>query len=179
MLSSCRSLVIQAKGCAVSRRTLQERLESKMIPEPNSGCWLWLGGTNIVTCGRREPEHRPVIWFKGKHEYANRISFLAYKGSIPEGRLILHSCDNSLCVNPDHLYAGTHQDNSNDMIQRKRNHWQKQTHCKYGHPFEGQNLIVYTQQTEQGPRFKRFCRACLKRSNAIYYAENKKKGRSK
>jgi len=51
-----------------------------------------------------------------------------YFGPIPPGLWILHKCDNRLCVNPEHLYAGTRRDNSNDVITRGRLRGSKNTH---------------------------------------------------
>lgn len=84
--------------------------------EPNSGCWIWLGGTNehgygIIGLGHRED---------GVSK-AHRVSYELYKGPIPEGGNILHSCDLPACVNPAHLRVGTLSDNSKDCVSRGRN----------------------------------------------------------
>lgn len=54
---------------------------------------------------------------------ASRVSFVIYKGTIPNGLCILHSCDIPSCVNPDHLRLGTHLENIQDMISKKRDVW--------------------------------------------------------
>lgn len=77
-------------------------------------CWLWLG--TILQSG-----YGQISW-RGKGERAHRISYMIHYDEIPEGALILHHCDNPACVNPDHLYAGTHQDNMNDKTDRGRCH---------------------------------------------------------
>lgn len=60
-----------------------------------------------------------VIYVNGQRRYAHRYSYELHKG--PLGRLhALHSCDNPRCVNPDHLRAGTHQDNMREAKERKR-----------------------------------------------------------
>ena len=95
---------------------LTERIERLSIPEPMSGCWLWLGGTRTTRCGLRYG----FVGVRGKTLRAHRVSFEAFKGPIPPKLIICHTCDNSLCVNPDHLYAGTYQDNSEDCRRRGR-----------------------------------------------------------
>jgi hypothetical protein len=88
-----------------------ERFESKFIPEPNSGCWLWIGaGTNTV--GRFD--------LNGKLLQAARAAWQFYRGPIPDGMQINHKCDNGLCVNPDHLYPGTQARNMLDRKERGR-----------------------------------------------------------
>lgn len=58
--------------------------------------------------------------FRGRLIGAHRASWIAHKGEIPEGMWVLHLCDNPICINPDHLFLGTAQDNTNDMITKKR-----------------------------------------------------------
>ena len=79
----------------------------------SGGCWLWTGprfnhGYGMVTFGGI------------RNGLAHRVSFLIHNDQIPEGMWVLHRCDNRLCVNPAHLYAGTQQDNMRDMIERRR-----------------------------------------------------------
>lgn len=57
---------------------------------------------------------------EGKKIPAHRMAFMLYKGEIPDGKHVLHTCDNPECVNPKHLYAGTHSQNMADKRLRKR-----------------------------------------------------------
>lgn len=91
--------------------TLAQRIEEMSIPEPNSGCWLWLRSTLPSGYGN--------IGIDGKVWRAHRASWLAYRGEI--GMLhVLHRCDNPCCVNPDHLFLGTQSDNMRDMFSKSR-----------------------------------------------------------
>lgn len=92
-------------------------LETFSIPEPNSGCWLWLGATSrgygIVVLPRSQKR-------KNRNLLAHRLSYQDFVGPIPPGMGVLHHCDNPSCVNPQHLYCGTHRDNGRDALRRGR-----------------------------------------------------------
>jgi hypothetical protein len=94
------------------------RIEECSIPEPNSGCWLWLGQVNTRGYGklyvgsRRDKTRRCAV--------AHRAAYEAAHGPIPKGLVIRHRCDVPLCVNPDHLVSGTRRDNMADMVRRGR-----------------------------------------------------------
>ena len=55
-----------------------------------------------------------------KHEYAHRLAYKIFKGSIPKGMVVMHSCDNPACCNPEHLQLGTVKDNVHDALQKGR-----------------------------------------------------------
>lgn len=84
----------------------------KISPEPMSGCWLWIGAHNPKGYGR--------VNFKGDNRYAHRVSYLLSCDEIPEGILVLHKCDTPACVNPDHLFLGTNDDNMIDRNKKGR-----------------------------------------------------------
>lgn len=53
---------------------------------------------------------------------AHRAAYIAFVGSIPDGMYVCHKCDVKICVNPDHLFVGTHDDNVMDMVKKRRNY---------------------------------------------------------
>jgi hypothetical protein len=91
---------------------LKERIECKSIPEPNNGCWLWTSFYDPQGYGR--------IQYRGECCKAPRLSYEAFKGPIPKGLHVLHTCDVRACVNPEHLWLGTNQDNINDKMRKGR-----------------------------------------------------------
>jgi len=103
-----------AKGeeCMIDDDILLERLLDKAIPEPNSGCWIWTGRDNQKGYGS--------IWNGIRSEYAHRASYRLHKGDIPEGMVVCHACDVPSCINPDHLWLGTTQDNVRDCVAKGR-----------------------------------------------------------
>lgn len=93
--------------------SIEERFNSKYVPEPNSGCWLWLGATDSRGYGQ--------IRFNNKTSQAHRVSYMLYNNCILDELCVLHTCDNPICVNPEHLKLGTQQDNLQDMYNKRRN----------------------------------------------------------
>lgn len=102
----------KSKGILPPRsHTLAERMEYLSIPEPMSGCHLWLG-TLHRGYGR--------LQWKGKQYKAYRMAWSVKHGPIPKGGHILHRCDNRGCVNAEHLKLGTNRQNVDDMMTKKR-----------------------------------------------------------
>lgn len=90
------------------KKIIWDRVET--IPE--SGCWIWMKGTS--------PDGYGKIKYKQKTIRAHRFSWMAHRGKIPKWKFVLHKCDIKLCVNPDHLFIGTNDDNMKDMVLKKR-----------------------------------------------------------
>ena len=77
------------------------------------GCWEWYGPFDRDGYGK--------VKRHGKTLRAHRVSYEIHKGPIPPGLVLLHSCDNPSCVNPEHLRPGTVRDNNQDMLRKGRN----------------------------------------------------------
>lgn len=75
-------------------------------------CWLWTGYKNNKGYGS-------FLYPKGT--LAHRYSYLVHNGEIPDDMMVCHSCDNPSCVNPEHLWIGTAQNNMDDCIRKNRN----------------------------------------------------------
>lgn len=86
--------------------SLREYIEARCIPVPFSGCWFWLLSTGSHGYGNAFDGNTVTT--------APRLSYFAFKGEIPDGMLVQHSCDERLCVNPDHLSLGTDATNAWD-----------------------------------------------------------------
>jgi hypothetical protein len=83
----------------------------KALPGPN-GCWLWPGGLNQEGYGQKTID--------GKTYKAHRLIYELLIGPIPDGFEVCHSCDRPRCVNPEHLFLGTHADNMRDKVEKGR-----------------------------------------------------------
>lgn len=86
-------------------------LAENVMPIPECGCMIWMG-SQVHDYGQLSHNFRTVRAHKASYELAN--------GPVPKGLQVLHKCDVRLCVNPEHLYAGTHNDNMRDRQSRDR-----------------------------------------------------------
>ncbi len=94
------------------RDIVTKKLEN-FIPEPNSGCWLWLGSVNALGYGMMSAPGRGA-------QAAYRMAWEMANGPIPKGMCVCHKCDVPSCINPQHLWLGTHIDNMADKYRKGR-----------------------------------------------------------
>lgn len=106
------------RGIKRGQKKISEAFDDCYIPEPNSGCWLWLRATNELGYGQ-------VFVGSRKRVRAHRFSYERVNGPLMTGDNVLHKCDVPSCVNPDHLFVGTLKDNALDMAKKGRQHLQK------------------------------------------------------
>ena len=95
-----------------------ERFDQYVYPDPNSGCFIWAGGSDRrgygkFTYGSRVDGSRQQV-------LAHRYAYERVHGPVPAKLHICHKCDTPCCVNPEHLFLGTNADNLRDMSAKCR-----------------------------------------------------------
>jgi hypothetical protein len=144
--------------------TLRDMLSNNSIPEPNSGCWIWLRGFAGRGYG---------VWkWRGRRWQATHLALKAVGIKVPKGRDVCHTCDVTLCVNPDHLFIGTRKQNMRDAQRKGRLvGYGKREVCKQGHPLSGDNVRI---DPKSG---KRRCHICTLRWGRIHDAKRRPRRR--
>lgn len=154
---------ITSRDLIFSNEIYRERMRAALLrntsPEPNSGCWLWMGGVGPTGYGY-------MTGGKKHHHIAVHIaSYELFKGRVPAGMEIDHKCRVRCCVNPDHLQTLTHADNVRrgiDVGGHVSRVQKAKTHCPYGHPYSGDNLAISKYGSRQ-------CRECWR-----FWGKNKR-----
>ena len=142
-------------------KKVMERLYSRTVKVGN-GC-IEYTGCKVAGYGS--------IGYKGKNARTHRLTYMVHNNvsHLENKELVCHSCDNPSCVNPDHLWLGTHQDNIKDCVAKGRYFMNRtiMTHCARGHEQNEVNTYVYANK-------RRSCRRCdrIYRDN---YLERKRK----
>ena len=143
-----------------SKKPLIERFAVKYIPEPNSGCWLWLGARDPRGYGRLSA----VTWGQS---LAHRVSYELHVGTVPAGLFVCHHCDIPPCVNPEHLFVGTQIDNMVDLARKGKHPLGRRRHCKHGHEYTPENTAIRVRP--ERPGHSRVCITCRNISNEERY----------
>ena len=138
---------------------LPERFWAKVEPEPNTGCWLWVGACDRGGYPRLLVGRSPAL--------AYRLAYEHTVGSIPSGLEIDHLCRVRCCVNPHHLEAVTTRENtlrSEAFVAKNA----KKTHCPRGHQYD---ILVDTGR----PILARGCRVCRREGGRARSARYKQR----
>jgi hypothetical protein len=93
-------------------KTVVERFWSYVKKGEQNECWNWVNRTKWQRYGRLRNGKKKV--------YVHRLSYEIHIGPIPEGMEVCHTCDNGYCVNPNHLFLGSHKNNMEDMVSKGR-----------------------------------------------------------
>jgi len=115
-----------------------------------SGCWEYQGWRNQ--------------WGYGTMGYCNdtwmvpRLAFVLWKGPIPAGHYVCHTCDNPPCANPDHLFSAVSRDNLKDCVAKGRHVQANRTVCIHGHPLTPENVRIHFEK--RTGKTKRHCKRC-------------------
>lgn len=94
------------------KMSLCDRFNSSYEIDADSGCWNWVRSLRGRGYG--------AIRVNGKTQIASRVSYQLHIGTIPIGYVVCHRCNNTKCVNPDHLYAGTYSENTRQAVSEGR-----------------------------------------------------------
>ena len=124
----------------------------RWIGEPNSGCWIWTAGcvgNGYASMVDQETKKQIV---------AHRFSYGYFKGTIPDGLELDHTCRVRCCVNPDHLEPVTRKEN----LHRSPIWLGNRTECPHGHAYNAEN--TYFRKLDSSPR----CRVCDRKRHARY-----------
>jgi len=122
--------------------SLRYRLLGSILVDA-SGCFLWQrsrikGGYGNIRVGNG-------------NQYAHRLSYILFRSPIPDGLYVLHSCDVRRCINPSHLFLGTHADNMSDAVSKLRHRHGESSHFA---KLEESDVLSITERFGSGDSIK-------------------------
>lgn len=153
-------------------QALYGRLIAKIRKE-ESGCWIWTGTWHsyrkyaanrygYIAVKNKEGKWRSVC--------THRAMYIALHGPLTKEQEVCHKCDVPLCINPDHLFLGTHKENMADSRAKGRHYLSAKTICKRGHSLAPENVYV-------APDGCRHCRECTRLRMSRAYHSDRERGR--
>jgi len=130
----------------ISDDEYRQKLKSQIVVT-EQGCWEWQG--------YRHPKGYGTMSYRCKEWRVHRLAYHLFRGLIPDGLVICHTCDNRPCCNPLHLFLGTYDINNKDMAAKGRCKYSAASwpSCKHGHEFTPENTYVDSRGFRQ-------CREC-------------------
>ena len=129
------------------------------IINDDTGCWEWVRGKDSDGYGRIRDENKLTIG-------AHRFSYRVFHGQFDNSLLVCHTCDNRKCVNPEHLFLGTINDNTQDMYRKGRS---RQGHISR---FTRDDVITFTHMRELGLTYKQIAIETGNSPGSIWKAVN-------
>lgn len=145
--------------------SVMDRLSSFICPEPNTGCWLWTGGTNSTGYGS--------ITVRNKKYSAHKLAYETIVGKVPDGMDLDHLCRVRSCVNPAHLEPVSRSVNCLRGLTGEAAGSIKRavSQCPKGHPYDAENTRISTYGNRKPFRV---CRACARdRANLAYRSKKR------
>lgn len=132
-----------------------ERFWPKVIK--TDGCWLWKAGKRVKGYGSIREQ-------RGRYLLAHRYSYELHNGPIPVGMCVCHACDNPSCVNPDHLWLGTNNQNVRDSVLKHRRAnmaGERNPRCKISPEKAKQIRKLYASKRAKGPEISQMFNLAL------------------
>ena len=119
---------------------LPKRIWDKIIPEPNTWCWIWTGWYNKWD----NDDGYGQVWWEKRVTSPHRVLYRTFVGEIPDGLELDHKCRVRSCCNPDHLEPVTRSENNKrgTVGDNQKRYWENALTCPYGHPRTPENLLI-------------------------------------